>query len=79
MPCVMSSFKNMIKLCKKNNFLSLIDGAQAIGMVYLKFLMSYNPLFLATNLHKCMSVPKYYAMLSVNLKDHHIIQTNTIS
>ena len=79
MPGVMLPYKELIKLCKKYNVLSLIDGAHAIGMVDLKFIDELEPDFLTTNLHKWMSVPKSCAMLYINPKHHDVIQTNPIS
>lgn len=79
MPGVALPYKELIKLCKKYNVLSLIDGAHAIGMVDMDFIDELEPDFLTTNMHKWLSAPKSAAMLYVNPKHHKIIQTNPIS
>lgn len=79
MPGVALPYKELIKLCKKYNVMSLLDGAHAIGMVDLDFIDELEPDFLTTNMHKWLSTPKSAALLYVHPKHHKMIQTNPIS
>lgn len=79
MPGVKVPYERLIKLCKKYNTWSLIDGAHAAGMCDMSFIDKLEPDFLTTNLHKWLFVPKSCGLLYVNPKHHKMIQTFPVS
>ncbi|CAL9729868.1 hypothetical protein MOUN0_I01068 [Monosporozyma unispora] len=79
MPAVKLPYEELIKLCKKYNTWSLIDGGHGVGLVDMNFIQDLEPDFLTSNLYKWLSVPKSCAFLYVNPKHHKLIQTFPIS
>lgn len=73
-PGVVFPWEAMVKACKELGVLSLVDGAQGIGMVRLD-LTRADPDFFVTNCHKWLYVPRGCAVFYVPQRNQHIIAT----
>ena len=78
MPGVIFPYKEMVKLCKDYNVLSLVDGAHGIGSIP-QDLGLLEPDFYVSNLHKWFYVPLGCSVLYVDPKHHKNINTFPIS
>ncbi|KAL6942088.1 hypothetical protein ACO0QE_003254 [Hanseniaspora vineae] len=78
-PGVTLPFEQLTELCNKYRVLSLIDGAHGAGLVDFGFVATCKPTFVVSNLHKWLNVPKSCAMLYVDPKFHHVVQSILIS
>ncbi|EKJ77845.1 hypothetical protein FPSE_01938 [Fusarium pseudograminearum CS3096] len=73
-PGVVFPWKEMIKTCRKLNVLSMVDGAQGIGMVKLD-MASTDPDFFVSNCHKWLHVPRGCAVFYVPLRNQELLPT----
>lgn len=67
-------WEDMVALCRELDILSLVDGAQGIGMVPLD-LSSVNPDFFLTNCHKWLHVPRGCAVFHVPVRNQDLLPT----
>ncbi|RLV95422.1 Hercynylcysteine sulfoxide lyase [Spathaspora sp. JA1] len=74
MPGVIFPHKQMVKLCKQYDVLSLIDGAHGIGCIP-QDLSEISPDFYVSNLHKWYFVPTACAVMYVDTKHFNKIHT----
>ncbi|KAJ6440562.1 aminotransferase family protein (LolT) [Purpureocillium lavendulum] len=73
-PGVAFPYVDMIKACKELGVLSMVDGAQGIGMVPLD-LAEADPDFFVSNCHKWLHVPRGCAVFYVPVRNQHLIPT----
>ncbi|RBA10028.1 Hercynylcysteine sulfoxide lyase [Fusarium proliferatum] len=73
-PGVVFPWEEMIKACRRLNVLSMVDGAQGIGMVKLD-ISAADPDFFVSNCHKWLHVPRGCAVFYVPQRNQALIQT----
>ncbi|KAK2592357.1 hypothetical protein QQS21_009937 [Conoideocrella luteorostrata] len=73
-PGVLFPWIEMIKTCRELGVISLVDGAQGVGMVHLD-LTAADPDFFVSNCHKWLAVPRGCAMFYTPKRNQHILRT----
>ncbi|KAL6412098.1 hypothetical protein AUP68_04480 [Ilyonectria robusta] len=73
-PGVVFPWEAMIKTCKELGVLSMVDGAQGVGMVKLD-LEAADPDFFTSNCHKWLFAPRGCALFYVPKRNQHLITT----
>ncbi|WJG35369.1 pyridoxal phosphate-dependent transferase [Fusarium oxysporum Fo47] len=73
-PGVVFPWEEMVKTCRRLNVLSMVDGAQGVGMVKLD-LSAADPDFFVSNCHKWLHVPRGCAVFYVPQRNQALIQT----
>ena len=71
-PGVLFPWKEMIKACKELGVMSLVDGAQGVGMVYLD-VGTANPDFFVSNCHKWLHTPRGCAVFQVPFRNQPLL------
>ncbi|GAA5810552.1 hypothetical protein MFLAVUS_003975 [Mucor flavus] len=77
-PAVLFPFESAIKLVRKHNILSMVDGAHAIGQIPLD-LHEMDPDFFITNCHKWLYAPRGCAVLYVPSRNQRLIHPAIIN
>jgi selenocysteine lyase/cysteine desulfurase len=72
MPGLLFPFKAMVQACRELGVLSLVDGAQGIGMVPID-LGALDPDFFLSNCHKWLNTPRGCAVLHVPRRNQHLM------
>ncbi|KAM4066224.1 aminotransferase class-V domain-containing protein [Hirsutella rhossiliensis] len=73
-PGVLFPWVDVTKACKELGVISMVDGAQGIGMVPLD-LTAADPDYFVSNCHKWLHVPRGCAVFYVPLRNQHLLPT----
>ena len=73
-PGIVFPWEDMVKVCRELGVLSLVDGAQGIGMVHLD-LAAVDPDFFVSNCHKWLFVPRGCAVFYAPERNHDLLPT----
>lgn len=73
-PGIVFPWQDMVAACRDLGVLSLVDGAQGIGMVHID-IEAVNPDFLVSNCHKWLHVPRGCAVFHVPVRNQHLLPT----
>jgi hercynylcysteine S-oxide lyase len=75
LPGVRFPFEAMTGTCRELGILSLVDGAQGVGMVHIN-LAALNPDFFVSNCHKWLHVPRGCAVFYVPFRNQDMISSS---
>ncbi|KAL6854778.1 hypothetical protein ACO1O0_005903 [Amphichorda felina] len=73
-PGVVFPWQAMVRACRDLGVLSMVDGAQAVGMLRLD-LSAADPDFFVSNCHKWLYVPRGCAVFYVPRRNQHLVAT----
>ena len=73
-PGVVFPWERLVAVCRELNVLSMVDGAQGIGMVKLD-LPAADPDFFVSNCHKWLHVPRGCALFYCPTRNQHLLPT----
>jgi selenocysteine lyase/cysteine desulfurase len=73
-PGVAFPWTQMVQACKRLGVISLVDGAQGVGMVSLD-LAAADPDYFVSNCHKWLHVPRGCAVFYAPLRNQHVLRT----
>lgn len=73
-PGVVFPWERMVSTCRDLNVLSMVDGAQGVGMVKLD-LSAADPDFFVSNCHKWLHVPRGCAVFYCPQRNQHLLPT----
>lgn len=73
-PGVCFPYKEMVSTCRELGLLSVVDGAQGIGMLELD-MTALDPDFFVSNCHKWLLVPRGCAVFYVPQRNQHLIRS----
>ncbi|KAJ0118581.1 plp-dependent transferase [Diaporthe amygdali] len=73
-PGVCFPYEEMIRACRELGILSIVDGAQGIGMMNLD-MTALDPDFFVSNCHKWLLAPRGCAVFYVPFRNQHLIRS----
>lgn len=73
-PGLVFPWEKMVAACRELGVISLVDGAQGIGMVHLD-VSKANPDFFVSNCHKWLHTPRGCAVFHVPVRNQHLLPT----
>ena len=73
-PGVRFPWIDMVRVCRELGVMSLVDGAQGVGMLHLD-LSAADPDFFVSNCHKWLLVPRGCAVFYTPLRNQHLLRT----
>lgn len=73
-PGVCFPYQEMVHVCRELGILSIVDGAQGIGMLELD-MTTLDPDFFVSNCHKWLLVPRGCAVFYVPRRNQHLIRS----
>lgn len=73
-PGVCFPYQEMVHVCRELGILSIVDGAQGIGMLELD-MTALDPDFFVSNCHKWLLVPRGCAIFYVPRRNQHLIRS----